>query len=1012
VTLGALGACSDDSDAGAVQGAPDLDPGDGAPADAGPATPDSGPDAPPDLGFWPDVAAHQQRRPALSRLTPAQGNVSGGDSVVLEGAGFIYATEVRVGGAAAPQFQVQGPGRLTATTPPGEVGVVDVEVRSEGGVAVLVDAFRYVDSLRVALVQPAVASTRGGSRVRVVGSGLSRDVELLVGGGRAWDAVAEDDGNLWVNLPPNPPGFSDLWVFADGEQAVLRRAVEYVAPPRVDEVSPAHGPVAGGTEVELRGLALGPGVELALGGEAVPAEDVTVAPGGEWLRFVTPVANAPGPADLLLRTGAGETLLTSAFAYVGPGEVPRLWALRPDRGPLAGGGDVLLIGEGLAPSGSVRFGATEVACEPGTSNERICVVPPAGEPGPVTVVIKQDPDALFELPAAYTYLAPFEVARVRPNQAPEAGGVAVEIMGEGFEPGLGVLFGGIPALGVRVHRGGTRVSCVVPAGSPGRVDVTLRQQGRERSLPGAFEYVGALRVLAVDPPAGSVAGNTWVQLIGSGLHPGLTVLFGDQPAHSAELRGPTALALRTPPAAEEGPVDVQIPGQALLSQGFEYYNPYTGGGGVWGGAIESNVNVAVFDSYTGDPIPGASVLLGPDALPPWEGTTDERGLVTLAGPGLAGPVDVHAGHADYEPSGFLGTNGRNATFFLVPRVPPTNPGGGPGEIEEVDGVISGFLSGLDKYILLPDDPDWERVAYVETTSASLYGGNPAPGPEGTLHTDGPYRILSRPGDVAVVAIAGLRNVRSGEFVPMRLGMHRFLFMPIRGELQDVDVVLDIRLSHRMAVRLDDPPYDFERGPDTLRLKTWLEIYPEGYYHPHNQINGARREFWLEGLPEPAAFAVEDVGLHIEAGVYTGATRPYSLVWTENVPLATAELVIGPFAGIPRLVAPTSTASLGPDRSFTWEVASGAEPNVYSMRMLGPELSPVWRLVFSGPTDNFRLPYREGIFEVPIGRQYLAITAGVSPSFNIDDFRYSNLSVRGWTSWAVDYADFLHAPAAE
>lgn len=999
--------CSDDDDPTAAPGPADVEPADGGGSDAGPA--DSDLATPPvDVGFWPDTAAHQERRPSLQRIAPAQGHVDGGDSVVLYGAGFIYAREVRFGGQAAPEFQVHGPDRLTAVTPPGELGTVDVSVRSEGGVAVLVGAFRYVDSLVVTSVDPPVASTSGGTSVVVRGHGLSRGVEVLVGSGRAWGAVAQDDGRLRVQLPPNPPGEADLWAFVDGERAVLRRAVLYVAPPSVDSVLPSFGPVAGGTLVELRGRALGPVGDLSLGGVVVPAAAQTVDDGGTWLRFTTPGAGAPGAADLLLRTGTGEVLVPSAFAYVGSGEPPELWAVRPGQGSLVGGDRVRLLGEGLEPSGTVRFGAHLADCEPGTSNERICTVPPGEAAGPIAVTIKQAPDVVLELPVGYVYQTPLELHGVFPGSAPEAGGVAVELRGVGFAAGLSVTFGGVPATGVRVHAGGVRASCVVPPGSPGPVNVTLRQGGRDFTLGSAFVYEGALRVLAVDPPTGSIAGDTWVRLIGSGLHAGLTVLIGDQPATELELRGPTTLALRTPPAVDEGPVDVQIPGQALLPSGFEYYDPYTGGGGVWGGPIESSANVAVRNSYTGDPIPGATVLLGPDGQTRWQGLTDERGLITLSGPGLTGPVDVHAGHPDFEPSGFLGTNGRNASFFLIPKVPPSTPGGGPGEIEEVDGVISGFLSGLDKYILLPDDPAWERVAYVETTRAGLYGGNPAPGPEGTLATDGPYRIVSRPGDVAVVAIAGLLNVDTREFVPMRMGFHRFLFMPIRGELDEVDVVLDVRLSHRVAVRLHDPPYDFERGPDTLRLKSWLQIEPEGYYHPHNEISGPRREFWLAGLPDPAAFAVDDVRLHIESGLYTGATRPYSLAWTEDVPLAAEELTIGPFAGIPRLVAPTSTLPLGPERSFTWTIDGGAEPDVYSVRMLGPELEPAWRLIFAGPARSFSLPYRPGIFEIPVGRQYLAVTAGVAPSFLIDEFQYSSLSVRGWQSWAVDYADFLHA----
>lgn len=79
-------------------------------------------------------------------VTPAAGTEGGGTYVTLRSAqpAFGAATEVRFGGAACERVTVEAPDRLTCFTPPGEIGVVDVEAR---GALTLVapDAFRYED---------------------------------------------------------------------------------------------------------------------------------------------------------------------------------------------------------------------------------------------------------------------------------------------------------------------------------------------------------------------------------------------------------------------------------------------------------------------------------------------------------------------------------------------------------------------------------------------------------------------------------------------------------------------------------------------------------------------------------------------------------------------------------------------------------------------------------------------------------------------------------------------------
>jgi len=138
-------------------------------------------------------------------------------------------------------------------------------------------------------------------------------------------------------------------------------------------------------------------------------------------------------------------------------------------------------------------------------------------------------------------------------------------------------------------------------------------------------------------------------------------------------------------------------------------------------------------------------------------------------------------------------------------------------------------------------------------------------------------------------------------------------------------------------------------------------------------------------------------LHFEAGIYTDGNRPYSVVWVSQVPLDQELLEVGPFVGIPRLTQPTDVVSLGSDYSFAWSVDGGVAPDVYSMRMLGPDLAPAWRLIMPGALTGFALPHVPGIFEIvpaAVPLHHRRPGAGLLHGL----LRVQQLSVRAWDGW--------------
>ena len=71
--------------------------------------------------------------PVVTSVNPPSGSPAGGTSVTIDGSGFTGATGVKFGSAAAPSFTVNTDSQITATTPAGAAGQVDVTVSTPGG---------------------------------------------------------------------------------------------------------------------------------------------------------------------------------------------------------------------------------------------------------------------------------------------------------------------------------------------------------------------------------------------------------------------------------------------------------------------------------------------------------------------------------------------------------------------------------------------------------------------------------------------------------------------------------------------------------------------------------------------------------------------------------------------------------------------------------------------------------------------------------------------------------------
>ncbi len=631
----------------------------------------------------------------------------------------------------------------------------------------------------------------------------------------------------------------------------------------------------------------------------------------------------------------------------------------------------------------------------------------------------------------------FAVHEVEPDHGPPPGGNEVSIRGTGFGGPfyagfLTVSFGGrlvdpvdlevISPRRIRVLR--------VPPGEVGPADVEVSMDDpedvlRTAILPGGYRYDS----FSVDPLRGTLRGGTRVRLDGSGTawDEAARVTFAGAAATGCEVLGAESIECRTPPGPA-GLADVRVVDGSgsdryadLARDAFEYYesaDPVDGGLG--GGPIDGQIDVTVLGGRSRWPIEGAFVMLGTDAATPHQGLTDALGQIVFEDEGLAGPQQVSAGTEGYESASFVDFDARDVTIFLEDQLPfhPEWPRGASWVRGELvfDGPDD---SGPNPWAIVPDpiDADEHEECRVETTRAELLGTIPAPGPGGTVTEEDAnpegrgymYSIRARTGAVAVWAVCGLANEKTGAFLPYALGVTRDVLVGPGESVEAVDVAIDIPLDHLVTAGLEDTPTRIEAWPNHYRMDLYLDLGPDGFLARHDrsvQSFDPGAEFRFAAQPALVG-TIADARWALVGGAYPPeeGTSPLSVVLETGIADADEPFVLGGFVGAPVLRDPEPGGVVYEGR-IAWDALD--ETPTFTEIVLQVQgrfpITRVWTIVARGDIHEVTLPDLSAIGGLPEPPEGPLITwiAGIrTDAIEFDDFSYAYLEQRYWDGWAAD-----------
>lgn len=314
-------------------------------------------------------------QPTISAISPGSGSAAGGTQVTIIGSGFVPGVRVAIGGVPATNVNLVNSTQITVTTPSGAVGVAPVMVTSPtgsfGGVS---NGFTYLAATpQLTSVAPSEGLLVGGTPTTLTGSGFVVGATVTIGGQPARNVVVTSPTTITAVTPPGVPGSAMVLVTNPGGLITgLATGFTYSATATasslaVTGVTPASGPMAGGTLVTIAGQGFAAGAIVTIGG--VPATNVTVLSPTQILAS-TPAASVSGPAIVVVTVNNVGNALTGGFTYTtaagGSGTTPPPAAQAPGLAPgtsglfvFRGGSNADLAIASGCPAGRLVLWATD-----------------------------------------------------------------------------------------------------------------------------------------------------------------------------------------------------------------------------------------------------------------------------------------------------------------------------------------------------------------------------------------------------------------------------------------------------------------------------------------------------------------------------------------------------------------------------------------------------------------------------------------------------------------------------
>lgn len=465
--------------------------------------------------------------PSITGISPNTGPVIGGTLITISGNGFVAGATATIGGVPIVGPSLDPFGRIFGVTGPSErAGTFNVVVTNpDGSSGTLANGFTYGGEsapLSITFIFPPFGPISGGTLFVILGNSFQEGASVTLGGAPAIVEDVVDIGIVGTTGPRATAGVVDVVVTnPGGASATLSNGFTYTSGIlTISGISPASGPIAGGTSVQVTGTGFLPGAVLVIGG--APASSVNVVSATQ-LSAITGPGAFPGPSEVFVVNVTGEVgTLTNGFNYTA---VPlTLTSISPSSLQEGAPSFSLTVnGTNFTSGVLVLWNGVARVTQFVSSTQVIAAIPTTDVllPGTASVNVSLGgvtaPTPLPFTIAANT--APIEVTGILPSSGSTKGNTRITILGKNFKPRTvspSLVAGEALSSNETVDEpcpfklGGQCITSLVfvsseqitgdaPASSSGASDITYtRDDGTQGTLPQAFTY----KTLPPVPPVG------------------------------------------------------------------------------------------------------------------------------------------------------------------------------------------------------------------------------------------------------------------------------------------------------------------------------------------------------------------------------------------------------------------------------------------------------------------------------------------------------------------------------
>jgi hypothetical protein len=330
--------------------------------------------------------------------------------------------------------------------------------------ATLANGYTY-STLSVGTISPNSGTTDGGTPVSISGDGFNQYAIVYIGAAPLQDLVVVGSTEITGTIPAGTAGAVTVTVTQEEDSAALINGYTYIQAKSVTGISPAVGPIAGGTDVTIYGTGFSGSATATIGGAAVTSLSVD----SEYVITGVAPSGSLGLANVVV---SDTQTITLADGYTYQQNLA-VTSISPAYAFTAGGVAVTISGVGFDANTTVEIDGVALDDLAILSSNTITGTVPAGSAGAQDVYV-ENLSYNNTLAGGFTYITPVQLTSISPTMGTYAGGTAVTVTGANFNSTALVTIGGNVLVSPTIVSS-TSITGTTPEGVSGAQDIIVTQ---------------------------------------------------------------------------------------------------------------------------------------------------------------------------------------------------------------------------------------------------------------------------------------------------------------------------------------------------------------------------------------------------------------------------------------------------------------------------------------------------------------------------------------------------------